>query len=145
MTIGDLIKEYRIKLDLTQKELADRSGLAVGTIQQYESGKRIPILKNLKRISDILNIDLEYMLNTISGKKDPSLERRNLYRDDILNIFKTDDIEWYDADLRNDKSVRRLLEAYASLNKYGKKQLILRAEELTEIKKYTDLKGYDLP
>lgn len=138
MTIGDLIKEYRIELDLTQKELADRSGLAVGTIQQYESGKRIPILKNLKRISDILNIDLEYMLNTISGKKDPSLERRNLYRDAVLNIFKANNAKWYDADLRDDKSVPRLLEAYASLNKYGKKQLILRAEELTEIKKYTD-------
>lgn len=139
MTIGDLIKEYRIKLDLTQKELADRSGLAVGTIQQYESGKRVPIIKNLKRISDILNIDLEYMLNIISGKKDPSLERRNLYRDEVLNIFKTVHKEWYDdPDLRDDKSVPRLLNAYASLNKHGKKQLILRAEELTEIKKYTE-------
>lgn len=42
MSIADNIKQLRKQNHLTQKQLAERSGLAVITIQQYEAGKFSP-------------------------------------------------------------------------------------------------------
>lgn len=42
MSVADNIKYLRKKRKMTQKELAEKSGLAVITIQQYEAGKYNP-------------------------------------------------------------------------------------------------------
>ena len=54
MTIGEKIKEYRKRNGLTQRELAEITGLAVGTIQQYELNKRQPRIEMLKTIAQWL-------------------------------------------------------------------------------------------
>ncbi len=54
--IGDMIKLYRSKKGLTQKELAEKSGLAIGTIQQYELGKRKPRLSALIAVANALEV-----------------------------------------------------------------------------------------
>lgn len=48
--IGEKIKELRIERGLSQKQLADKIGVATNTVSQYESGKSktsIDILANL--------------------------------------------------------------------------------------------------
>ena len=48
--LGDKIKELRIERGLSQKQLADKIGVAANTVSQYESGKsktRIDVLANL--------------------------------------------------------------------------------------------------
>lgn len=57
MTIGKRIKMLRENAGLTQKELAQKSGTAVGTIQQYEYGKRQPRLEQILKIASALNAD----------------------------------------------------------------------------------------
>lgn len=37
--LGERIKELRLERGLSQKELADKIGVATNTISQYESGK----------------------------------------------------------------------------------------------------------
>lgn len=53
-SIGERIKYYRAEKGLTQKELAKQTNLALGTIQQYEAGKRKPRLSALISISKVL-------------------------------------------------------------------------------------------
>ncbi len=48
--LGEKIKELRIERGLSQKQLADKIGVATNTVSQYESGKSktsIDVLANL--------------------------------------------------------------------------------------------------
>ena len=58
MTIGERIKEARKHRKMTQKQLAEAAGVATGTIQQYELGKREPKYEILVRICQALNISI---------------------------------------------------------------------------------------
>jgi transcriptional regulator with XRE-family HTH domain len=51
MSIGDNIQFYRKKKNLTQKELADKLNVAVGTIQQYELDKREPKFSMIQKLA----------------------------------------------------------------------------------------------
>lgn len=63
MTVGDRIKTARIAAGLTQKELAEKCGLATGTIQQYELNKRIPKNKDIvERLANTLNVPGVYIM-----------------------------------------------------------------------------------
>lgn len=54
--IGKIIKEYRENQGMSQLDLSTLVGVAPAQICQYESGKRIPRLKNFKAIVQILQI-----------------------------------------------------------------------------------------
>lgn len=56
--LQDKIKNQRSKMKLTQKELANKCNLPLNIIQEYESGKGIPSVGNLNKISRVLNIPL---------------------------------------------------------------------------------------
>lgn len=58
MSIGKNIREHRKLQGLTQKALADKSGVAEITIRQYENEKRTPNSEILIRIADALKITL---------------------------------------------------------------------------------------
>lgn len=53
------IKEYRAKMDLTQKELADLVDVRRETIVHLEQGKYNPSLKLAMDISKVLNTTVE--------------------------------------------------------------------------------------
>ena len=48
MTTGELIKQARQNSKMTQKELAEKVGIATITIQQYERGVRTPKIETLQ-------------------------------------------------------------------------------------------------
>ena len=54
--VGDNIRRLREKAGLTQEELALKSGLSQGYINQIESGKRRFTQKSLELIADALSI-----------------------------------------------------------------------------------------
>ncbi|MGN0263913.1 MAG: helix-turn-helix domain-containing protein [Oliverpabstia sp.] len=56
ITYGNLIRNARKESGLTQKELAEKVGLAEITIRQYENNKREPRIETLQKIADVLNI-----------------------------------------------------------------------------------------
>lgn len=59
VNIGENIKKYRKKANLTQRELAEKCDVAVGTIQQYELGKRTPRAEIAFKIASTLGISAE--------------------------------------------------------------------------------------
>lgn len=56
--VGDNIRRLRLKAGLTQEEIALRSGLSQGYINQIESGKRRFTQKSLELISDALLVPM---------------------------------------------------------------------------------------
>lgn len=84
MLFGDRIKELRNLLDISQQELANRTGLSLRSIQNYESNNRYPkdvaILNKLcaalgSTIEDMMSEEDQFVLDAATkygsrGKKD---------------------------------------------------------------------------
>jgi transcriptional regulator with XRE-family HTH domain len=70
MQIGSKIKELRLKLDLTQEELADRCELTKGFISQVENDLASPSIATL---ADILNILGTSLKDFFSDSKDTQI------------------------------------------------------------------------
>lgn len=85
MTIGQRIKEARKSAGLTQRELAEKSGTATGTIQQYELGKRQPRIEQLQAIASALGVTTNYFLTGEKTEKHPLDWTRSL--DKKLNLI----------------------------------------------------------
>lgn len=58
MKYGNLIKERRAVLGLTQQDLADYSGLSLRIIKSVESEKGNPSLNTLEKIAEVLGLEL---------------------------------------------------------------------------------------
>src|SRR5699024_3009164 len=56
--IGNKIRYYRKLAKLTQDELAEKLGLAKGTISNYESGYRTPQQDRLFELAEVLGISI---------------------------------------------------------------------------------------
>lgn len=72
MTTGEKIRKRRIRLGLTQKQVADKICVRYQTLQFWETGKRIPKIDNLKKIADALEMDLMELCDVSKRMADPS-------------------------------------------------------------------------
>ncbi|WP_419589064.1 helix-turn-helix domain-containing protein [Thiolapillus sp.] len=52
----------RKKRELSQDDLAKKSGLKPAAISHFETGARKPSFNNLKRLADALNVTADYLL-----------------------------------------------------------------------------------
>ena len=76
MEIGQSIQEARKKAKLTQKELAEKVGIATITIQQYERGVRTPKIETIQKIAQALNIDVGVLYGIEVNKGNPQYLNR---------------------------------------------------------------------
>lgn len=56
--IGDQIRAARKKAELTQESLAEKAGMDRQAVNRIEQGRASPLLDNLIRIADALDIPL---------------------------------------------------------------------------------------
>lgn len=63
MTLADKLKEARKNAGLTQIELAEKLCVSRQAITKWESGKGIPDVDNLRMISKVLNISIDFLLD----------------------------------------------------------------------------------
>ena len=59
MNFGEKLRQARKNCRLTQKELAERTGINQADISKLENGTRNPSLKLLKRLADGMGMDLK--------------------------------------------------------------------------------------
>jgi transcriptional regulator with XRE-family HTH domain len=57
--LGKKIKAIRKKRGLTQKQLAELLGVKQQNVSDWERGERSPSVKNLKKLSEILNCQID--------------------------------------------------------------------------------------
>jgi transcriptional regulator with XRE-family HTH domain len=64
------IKSRREMLQVTQETLAELSGVSLRTLKQFESGKGNPTLLTVKKLADILGLELHLKLKNLNAQKD---------------------------------------------------------------------------
>ena len=68
MEFGARLKEIRTSLNISQKELSEKTGLTLRTIQRIENNEVKPSLYSLKVIGEALNTDLSDFVKTAEAK-----------------------------------------------------------------------------
>ena len=63
------IKERREALQVTQKGLAELSGVGLRTLKQFESGKGNPTLSTLHKIADVLGMEVCLKIKNLTHTK----------------------------------------------------------------------------
>lgn len=65
MTPGEFIKQRREQLFKTQQTIADEVGVAVGTVNRWETGTRSPKLSLIPRLATVLGMDPQELLERL--------------------------------------------------------------------------------
>ena len=88
--LGDKIKSARKAQGMTQADLAERIGVHRSTVANYELTRRIPSLDELKSISKILHVDMNYLAegNEVDNQQDLLTRANDVFAD--LNISNED-------------------------------------------------------
>ena len=63
MTLADKLKEARKNAGLTQTELAEKLCVSRQAVTKWEAGNGIPDVDNLKVISKVLNVSIDFLLD----------------------------------------------------------------------------------
>ncbi|AUD06717.1 helix-turn-helix domain-containing protein [Spirosoma pollinicola] len=61
--VGQKIREARKAKGLTQKELADKISLSVGTVNQYEVGKQNLTIETIQKVANALGVSFDIILS----------------------------------------------------------------------------------
>lgn len=153
MQTGDLIKQARLKSDVTQAELAKRLGVTPQAVSQYERGIKKPKLETLRKIALALDCnisDLDSSLSSILAdavfSQDLKENLSDAAKNMMVSLYNTDDewearkalfVRWVDTLSEDDKkSVFDIIKYLQKLNRDGKITAAERVEELTQISKY---------
>src|SRR5689334_11558288 len=67
MGFGDMLKTMREKAGLSQSQLAERSGLSLRSIQNWEQGHRVPRAQMLLALARGVGVPVEKLLTEIGG------------------------------------------------------------------------------
>jgi transcriptional regulator with XRE-family HTH domain len=81
MTIGQTIREARLKKGMTQEELAEKTDISIRTIQRIENGEVDPRSYTLQSIAKVLEINYEELANFKIDRND---REENLKEDPVL-------------------------------------------------------------
>ena len=60
--MGEKLHSLRTEMKLTQKQVADRIGLAISAVSSYESGTRYPSYETLVKLSRMFHVSTDYLL-----------------------------------------------------------------------------------
>lgn len=60
-TLGDNLKKYRLKADMTQGEVAEEIHKARETYSRYETGTLMPDVETLIELADIFQVSLDLL------------------------------------------------------------------------------------
>lgn len=100
MEIGKLIKEIRLKRNLTQTELGERIGVLKSYISKIESGHQIPRLEQLEKFSKALGVDPHFLIMQTVNIEDLLIEDEELKEkivDKYVEIFKLMDDAYFNS------------------------------------------------
>ena len=94
MEFGERLKELRTNLNCSQKELAEKTGLTLRTIQRIENNEVKPSLYSLKVIGEVLKTDLSEFVKTSETKPYEfnltlKITDMNQFLNDLKTLVKT--------------------------------------------------------
>lgn len=63
MTLGEKLKEARKQTGLSQEQLSEKMGISRSAVAKWETDKGIPDIDNLKMLSQLLGVSIDYLLD----------------------------------------------------------------------------------
>lgn len=149
MNLGERIRQARKEAGLTQKQLAEKIGVAAITIRQYESSKREPRYETLRSIAAAVECNVNWLFSGHSvdlGQQatDHVIRFLNLSspRDRRLALIVSAHVENFfynhfkDVGYSFDSEEKSFVQQFDKLNKKGKETALERISELTKISDY---------
>ena len=94
MDLSTRIKAARKEKRLTQPDLADELGVSYMTVRRWETGKASPRIKEIEKLSKVLNIPMEYFMSPDDAPPQAQ-ESQNI----PININNTQEVSNDDLDL----------------------------------------------
>lgn len=161
------LKELRKSKGLSQKQLAEKTGISVHTINSYESGRRDPNTKNLQILQDFFQVSQGFLLGELKSDdffKDQEVIDLNLdtvltqismlkqnmkisesYQNRVATFFLLKSLNYINNEMLcrttntlDENDINSLFNALILLNDKGLKEAIKRIQELTYITTYTN-------
>ena len=86
-SIGERIKERRTKLNITQSQIHEVTGISSGNLSGIESGKSLPSATALINLSKILDCSIDWIL-TGNASNQNDIVLSNIEKE-LLNGFRT--------------------------------------------------------
>ncbi len=80
MTVGEKIQNYRKYLGLSQEELGQKLLVSRQTISLWEKDQTVPTIDNLMRLSDILGISVDEILDSESKEQNTEIQPNEAYQ-----------------------------------------------------------------
>ena len=136
MNIGKRIQEARKKAGMKQSDLAERLGVAVITIGQYERGKRKPNLGQLQDIAKVLNADIVYL---ISGQTSAEVQdgiitqMEEEARTELKKLQSEARARSFDESDALNRTIIKIFEQLSEFNLNGYNKATKRLDEIAEI------------
>ena len=133
-TFGSFIREQRIKLEIGQRKLADKIGIAASYLNDIEKNKRkAPKQITIKKISKALKVNLDD-LNDLAGMSNgnvaPDIGEFIENNPEIISLIR--------SIKENKLNKYKIKNLEKSLNKHNTKALIVAAGLGSRLKKYTE-------
>ena len=102
LIIGENIRDYRKKNNLTQEQFAERLGVTYQSVSRWENGTTYPDLELLPAISDLLSITVDELLGMPEAKKEEKAKEAfdELRRECIKRNYDADRIVAIIRDIR---------------------------------------------
>ena len=77
-TFDKNLKQLRIRRNLKQEELAEKLHVTRQTVSGWETGRRQPDLDMLKKLAEVLDIDMQELIYGVKPSAYPRFQRRDL-------------------------------------------------------------------
>ena len=152
MHTGELIKQARVTMRITQAELAKRLGVTPQAISQYERGIKIQNPATLKKIAAALGVEwYELISNSQDEQSEIAKEQMRQAIGRVADIitkpckYEISD-ELIEDSLKkvtisiptsyNSARLEKMIKDYGKLNDDGQQVAVERVHELTEIPRY---------
>lgn len=62
MNLTDTLKERRMRLQISQADLAEMAGVSLATVKDIERGKGNPSLQTTEKLLDVLGLEIVYRI-----------------------------------------------------------------------------------
>lgn len=125
--IGDILKELRLKRQLTSEQLCERLGIKGGSYRNYERNDRKPDYDTLVKLADYYGVSTDYILGRPNAKapKDPfdEIETIDEMEKDLIK-------EWLNLDEKSRKSFLDVLRKIVIKEEARNKPVIEKAKYL---------------
>ncbi|GGD64604.1 helix-turn-helix domain-containing protein [Paenibacillus nasutitermitis] len=90
MTMGDRLRELRLKKHLSQEEVAKQIGITRSAYSHYEINNRQPVYDTLKKLAILFNVTLDYIIGGESSKQEHNVSPDAFEIIRILNSMDQD-------------------------------------------------------